>query len=136
MRVLTCRRTATGRIRGISGLRGPGVTQKPPAPGQETDQLAEGSRCAALEAPRCAHARQLPHQQPEIEAADVHEQTFQDIGMPAQMHVAHPAGRVEVGVGPFQKLAALPQEPVPARAPRMRRRFAYTAFRAAALPVQ
>ena len=115
--MLTCRRTATRRIRWISGFRGVGMTQKPAASAQETDQRTDSRRRAALEAPRCAHARQLPHQEPEIEAADVHEQTFQDIGMPAQMHAAHPAGLVEMGVGPFQELAALSQQPVPARAP-------------------
>ena len=41
-------------------------------------------RRAALEAPRRTDARQLPHEQPQIEAADVHEQPFQDVEMPAQ----------------------------------------------------
>ena len=52
---------------------------------------------------------QLPHEQPQIEAADVHEQPFQDVGMPAQMHAAHAAGVIEMGVGPFQPFAPLPQ---------------------------
>ena len=39
-----------------------------------------------------------------------------DVGMPAQMHAAHPAGLVEMRVGPFHQLAPLPQQPFPARA--------------------
>ena len=34
--------------------------------------------------------------------------------MPAQMDAAHPAGLVEMRVGPFQQLAPLPQQPFPA----------------------
>ena len=65
---------------------------------------------------RRTDARQLPHEQPQIEAADVHEQPFQDVGMSAQMHAAHAAGVIEMGVGPFQQFAPLPQQPFPARA--------------------
>ena len=39
-------------------------------------QGVERGRRAALEAPRCANPRQLPHEQPEIEAADMHECVF------------------------------------------------------------
>ena len=49
-------------------------------------------RRAALEAPRRAHPGQVPHEQPQVDAADLHEPPFQDVGMPAQMHAAHPAG--------------------------------------------
>ena len=58
---------------------------------------------------RGADAGQLPHEQPEIEAAHVHEHTLQDVGMVPQMHAAQPPGLVEVRVGPFEQLAALPQ---------------------------
>ena len=67
-------------------------------------------RRAALEAPRRAYARQVPHEQSEIDAADLDEQPFQDVGMPAQMHTARPAGLVEMRVGPFQPFAPLPQQ--------------------------
>ena len=83
---------------------------------QEADERVQKGRCAALEAPRRTDARQLPHEQPQIEAADVHEQPFQDVGMPAQMHAAHTAGVIEMGVRPFQQFAPLPQQPFPARA--------------------
>ena len=61
--------------------------------------------------------RQLPHEYPEIEAADMHEQALQDVGMPAQMRPAHPPGLVEMRVGPFEQLAPLPQQPLPPGAP-------------------
>ena len=97
-------------------LRGPDAPHTPPAAAQEADQRLHQRRRAALEAPRRAHARQVPHEQPEIDAADLDEQPFQDVGMAAQMDAAHPAGLVEMRVGPFQELAPLPQQPFPARA--------------------
>ena len=100
----------------VRTLRGPEAPQTPPAAAQEADQRLHQRRRAALEAPRRADARQVPHEQPEIDAADLDEQPFQDVGMPAQMDAAHPAGLVEMRVGPFQQLAPLPQQPFPARA--------------------
>ena len=70
--------------------RSPELPHTPPAAAQEADQRAQKRRRAPLEAPRRAHARQVPHKQPEIDAADLDEQPFQDIGMPAQMDAAHP----------------------------------------------
>ena len=80
----------------------------------------ERGRRAALEVPRCANARQLPHEQPEIEPAGVHEHALQDVGMSAQVHSAHTAGFAEMRIGPFKPFkpfAALPQQALPARAP-------------------
>ena len=54
----------------------------PPAAAQEADQRLHQRRRAALEAPRRADARQVPHEQPEIDAADLDEQPFQDVGCP------------------------------------------------------
>ena len=83
----------------------------PPTSAQEADQRVQKGGRAALEAPRRTDARQLPHEQPQIEAADVYEQPFQDVGMPAQMHAAHAAGLIEMSVGPFQQFAPLPHPP-------------------------
>ena len=77
-------------------FRGPGRPYTPPARAEEADQDGDTRRRAALEAPRCADARQLPHEQPEIEPAHLHEQTFEDIGMAAQMHPAHAPGFVQM----------------------------------------
>ena len=65
-------------------LRGPGWRHTPPTSAQEADQRVQKRRRAALEAPRRTDARQLPHEQTQIEAADVHEQPFQDVEMPAR----------------------------------------------------
>ena len=109
MFVLSCRRSPPRRIRRIWGLGGPGSLQTLAEPAQEVDQGTQKGR-AALEAPRRTDARQLPHEQPEVEATDVHEQAFEDIGMAAQMHPAHAPGLVEMRVGPFHPFAALPQQ--------------------------
>ena len=52
-------------------LRGPDAPHTPPAAAQEADQRLHQRRRAALEAPRRADARQVPHEQPEIDAADL-----------------------------------------------------------------
>ena len=68
----------------------------------------------------CRHARQLPHEQPKVEPADVHEvheQALQDVGMPAQMHPAQPPGLVQMRVGAFELFAPLPWQALPARPP-------------------
>ena len=77
----------------------------------------ERGRRAALEAPRCANARQLPHEQPEIEPAGVHEHALQDVGMSAQVHASHAPGVVEMRIGAFEPFTALAQQPLPAGAP-------------------
>ena len=59
-------------------LRGPTSRHTLVEPAQEADHGTTKGRRAALEAPRRTHARQLPHEQPEVEATDVHEQAFED----------------------------------------------------------
>ena len=60
----------------VRTLRGPEAPHTPPAAAQEADQHLHQRRRAALEAPRRADARQVPHEQPEIDAADLDEQPF------------------------------------------------------------
>ena len=93
-------------------LRGPDAPHTPPAAAQEADQRLHQRRRAALEAPRRADARQVPHEQPEIDAADLDEQPFQDVGMPAQMDAA--------GLGARWAVPA-----ARGRSNRLRRRLAY-----------
>ena len=95
----------------VRTLQSPEAPHSPPAAAQEADQRLHQRRRAALEAPRRADARQVRHEQPEIDAADLDEQPLQNVGMPAQMDAAHPAGLIEMRVGPFQQLAPLPQQP-------------------------
>ena len=61
-------------------FRGPEAPHTPPAAAQEADQRLHQRRRAALEAPRRADARQVPHEQPEIDAADLDEQPPDDGG--------------------------------------------------------
>ena len=55
------------------------MAQQPPESAHQADQGVEDGCRAALEAPRRADACQLPHQEPEVEAADVYKQTLEDI---------------------------------------------------------
>ena len=78
----------------------------------------------------------LPYERPEIQAADLQEQAIEDVPVSAQVHPAQPPGGVEMRVGTFKPFGAPPPQPLPARAPRIRRRLAYTESRAACLPHQ
>ena len=97
-------------------VRGPGWPYACPDATERDDQGGERRRRVALEAPRRAHAGQLAQEQPEVEPADVNEQTLENVGVSTQVHAAHPARLVEMRVGAFEPLAALPQQPLPARA--------------------
>ena len=114
---MTCWRSSPRRIRPIGSLRGPKAAHTPPAAAQEAEQRAQKRGGAAVQAPRRAHVRQVRHEQAQVEAADLDERRFQDDGMPAQMHAPHPAGLVEMRVGPFQPFAPAAAATV-SRAPR------------------
>ena len=64
-------------------------------------------RPAPLEATRRAHAAQRSHEQAQVEGARVDEQSFEDVGVPAQMRPPHAPGLVEMGVGAFEAFATL-----------------------------
>ena len=97
------------RIWLICAVRGPGWPYACPDAPDRDDHGGECRHRSALEAPRRAHARQLAQGQPEVEAADVNEQTLENVGVSPQMHAAHPARLVEMRVGAFEPLAALSQ---------------------------
>ena len=80
-----CRLASPRRIRRIRRRQVPETRHRLPVRAQEADQRADNSRRAALEAPRRTDARQLPHEQPQVEAPDVDEEPLQDVGMTAQM---------------------------------------------------
>ena len=82
---------------------------KPPRANQR-DESAESRDEPALEAARGPDANQLPHEEPEIEGAGVDQQSLQNVGVPAEVHAAHPAGLIEMGKRAFQSLAAEPQQ--------------------------
>ena len=128
---------ATRWIRRICELRGPGRPYPPPGRTEEADQDGDKRHSAPLEAPWRADARQLPHEQAEVGATDAGGAAASSCwDAPPEKYAAHAPGFIEMRVGPFQALAPLPQEPLPAGPPRIRRRLAYTACWAAAFPFQ
>ena len=83
----------------------------------------EDGREATLEAPRCADADQVAHDEPEIEAARMNQDALQDVGVPTQMRAAQRAGFIQMGVRALKIFAAAPQEPLspsPTNARRLR----------------
>ncbi len=47
-------------------------------------------RGTALQAARRIDANQVPHQEPRIAGASVHQHAFENVAMPAQVHAPHP----------------------------------------------
>lgn len=70
-------------------------------------------RQTSLQAPWRADADERPHQEGEVEAADVHEEPFQDVRVAAQMDAPHATGFVEMRVRSFQPLATAPVQRPP-----------------------
>ena len=71
------------------------------------DDERSDRRHAPLEATRRAYADQRSHEQAHVEGARVDEQSFEDVGVPAQMRPPHAPGLVEMGVGAFEAFAPL-----------------------------
>src|SRR4051812_41882747 len=85
---------------------------------QRPQRRDKGDECRQppLQAARRAEADNRPHQEAEIEAADVHEQALQDVRVPPQMRASHPPGFVKMRIRAFQSLASATLQPPPARA--------------------
>ena len=88
-----------------------------------------------LQATRRADANQLPHEEPEIEAARVDQQPLQNVRVSAEVDAVHAARLVEMREGPLQAFPRSRRSRRP-RAPRMRRLLRYTAARASGCFVQ
>ena len=69
-----------------------------------------------LEASWRTDAEERPHQQAQIEASGVDHEPFEDVRVAPQMRAPHRARLIEMSVGLFQSLAALPQQREPAGA--------------------
>ena len=80
-----------------------------PQPLQELDQAGEQVR-PPLQAPRRAHAEARPHQQAQVEPADVHQEPLEDVLMPAQVRPPHRPGLKRVREGPFEQLPTRPEQ--------------------------
>ena len=82
----------------------------------QRDDDGHKRRQTSLQAPWRADADERPHQEGEVEAADVHEEPFQDVRVAAQMDAPHATGFVEMRVRSFQPLAAAPLQRPPTHA--------------------
>jgi hypothetical protein len=82
--------------------------------GNAKSTAIEGRRAILQPAQRAA-ADQVAHDESEIEAARMNQQTLEDIGVAAQMRAAHPTGVVEMAEGAFDPLALLPHQATTAR---------------------
>ena len=80
---------------------------------QERKSGAQSRGEPSLKAARRADADPTLHEEPQIERADVHQHPFEDIGVPPQMHPAHPARLVEMRNGALESFATLAQQPLP-----------------------
>src|SRR5688572_24360405 len=65
---------------------------------------------ASLQPAWRADADQLPHEETEIEAAGVDQHSLPNVRVSAEIQPAHPAGLIEMREGPFEALAAEPQQ--------------------------
>ena len=83
----------------IDRFHRPGKRYRAPAAAESPDlQGVKESPGAALEAARGPEACQFAHEEAQIRAADVDEQTLEHVGVSAQMHAAQSPGFVEVSV--------------------------------------
>src|ERR1700675_1720347 len=64
-------------------------------------------RSVRLIAARRADADQVAHDEPEIEASRMNQQTLEDVRVAAQMRAAHPTGVIEMREGAFDPLPPL-----------------------------
>jgi hypothetical protein len=68
----------------------------------------DDERHVPLQAARRADTETRAHEEAQIEPADVHQQSFQDVCVPSQMRPTHRPGLIEMRIGPFQPFSALP----------------------------
>ena len=73
-------------------------------------------RHAPLEAPGLPDADERAHQEAEVEAGGMDDQSFEDVLMTTQMRAAHAAGVVQMRIRSFEQFSALTQEALAASA--------------------
>src|SRR5574339_754095 len=86
-----------------------------PATGDDGDERRDHRAETALKPARRADAEERAHQEAQVEAADVYEEALRDVRVAPQVRAAHPAGLVEMGVGPLQVFAPATLQPTAAR---------------------
>ena len=82
----------------------------------EGPEAPEKRRGAALEASRRADADELSHQETKVQRAGLQERPLENVLVTAQVHTPHAARPIEMREGPFEPLAALPQQALAAHA--------------------
>ena len=102
------------RLKGVAGKIG--ERHRPPERADQSDKSNESRNKSALEAAWRADADQLTHEQSEIEAGRVDQQSRPNVPVPSKVHAAHAAGLIEMRKRSFQPFAAQPEEPLTARA--------------------
>src|SRR5215203_7008887 len=80
----------------------------PPVCEERPERHHDGDRRrkAALEAAWRADAEDLTHDEPEIEATRMNQQTLQDVRVTTQMRTTHPTRVIDVREGAFDRLTA------------------------------
>src|SRR5215210_7536967 len=101
-----------GEVSHVCGGETPGVDDRRPQGHDEGDER----RQLSLQTTRCADADEGPHQESEIEAADVYEEPFQDVRVPTQMRAPQAAGLVEMRIRALQSFASATLQRPPSRA--------------------
>jgi hypothetical protein len=89
------------------------LTVATPSPAHDDEHHECGE--SALQAPWRADAADRPHEETQIEAADAHQQSLEDVGVSAEMRASQAAGLVEMRAGAFEALAAPPLKGAAAR---------------------
>src|SRR6516225_2200249 len=82
---------------------------------QQTEHRRKCDR-AALERARRANAEQLPHPQPQIERAGMHEQALPHVLVAAHVRPPEATGLIEMGTGSFQQFSPTAEQAVAADA--------------------
>ena len=111
------RRANSGLSRPTTPHEGLRARYEAPEASQGAFQSVEEGGRAVLEATRRANARQVSHEQAEIQAAGVDEEALPDVGVPPQMHPAQAPGLVEMGVGSLEALAVVAEQALTAGPP-------------------
>src|SRR4029077_19951761 len=81
---------------------------------KEQTETRKNARASPLQPSGLADSEQLPHDQCQVEATGVHQQTLQDVVPSFQMHTSHSAGFVHVRHTSFRQFTTFPLEPLAA----------------------
>jgi hypothetical protein len=75
------------------------MAQRSPKGPNQREHGGKSGDGTPLKPARSAHADQLTHEEPEIEAARMNQQPLADIPVTAEVYATHPTGLKEMGKG-------------------------------------